>query len=75
MNPNVPPANFGQAPPPYYQGQTQAFSHPMMSFIGNSQGALWFASVLWFITWILIIAVLIALFRLLWRKGEEVKKR
>ena len=71
MNPNIPPANFGQAPPQYYQGTNPTLNHPMMLFMGNSQGALWFASVLWFVTWILAIAVLFALLRWLWKKGDK----
>jgi len=75
MNPNVPPANFSQAPPPYFQGANPAAGHPMMALIGNSQGAIWFASILWFITWILVIAILAALFRLIWIKADNQKKR
>ncbi len=75
MNPNAPPQGYQPVPPQYYQGANPAAGHPMMMFLGNSQGALWFASVLWFVTWILIVAVLFALLRWLWRKGEEIKKK
>lgn len=75
MNPNVPPQVYQPQPQQFYQGANPAVGHPMMLFLGNSQGALWFAGVLWFVTWLLIIAILVALLRLLWRKGEEVKKR
>lgn len=74
MNPNVPPPTYQQAPQ-YYPQAAPFANHPMMWFAGNSQGTIWLASILWFLTWILVIAVLAALFRLLWRKGEEFKKR
>ena len=47
--------------------------HPMMFFDGNSQGIFWIFGILWLISWILVIAVLIALVRWLWKKGDEVR--
>lgn len=47
--------------------------HPMMWGFGNNQGAFWFFSILWLATWILVIVVLIALIRWLWKKGDKVK--
>jgi ATP-dependent Zn protease len=74
MNPNVPPPAYQQQPQFYPQAAPTA-GNPMMGFVGNSQGTMWLASILWFITWLLIIAVLFALLRWLWAKGEENKKR
>lgn len=78
MNPNAQPPAYNPAQPQPYPQQQMAnpwAGHPMMAMIGNNQGALWFASVLWFVTWILVIAVLASVVRWLWRKGDEAKKR
>lgn len=34
-------------------------------------GGIWFGGVFWLITWILVIAVLAALVRWLWKKGDK----
>ncbi len=47
-------------------------NHPMMMW-GNFGGAFWIIGILWIITWILVIVVLIALIRWLWKKGDKVK--
>jgi ABC-type uncharacterized transport system permease subunit len=73
MNPNVPPGPAYQQPQQFYP-QAAPINNPMMAFVGNNQGAMWFASILWFVTWILIIAILFALFRWLWAKGDLIKK-
>jgi len=75
MNPNVPPQGYQQAPQQFYQGANPAGSQPMMWLSASNPNTAWLMGILWFVTWILIIAVLVALFRLLWRKGEEAKKR
>ena len=75
MNPNVPPQGYQQTPQQFYQGTNPWSSHPMMWFAGNNQGAAWLMGTLWFITWIMIVAVLVALFRWLWRKGEEARRK
>jgi len=49
--------------------------HSMMWSMGNNSGALWFFGILWLITWILVIVVLVALVRWLWKKGDEEKTR
>ena len=41
----------------------------------GSNGALWIHGVLALVTWILVIAVLVALVRLLWAKGDKERKR
>ncbi|KKR54775.1 MAG: hypothetical protein UT92_C0013G0011 [Candidatus Curtissbacteria bacterium GW2011_GWA1_40_24] len=47
--------------------------HPMMLWAGNNSGALWIFGLLWIVTWILVIVVLIALVRWLWKKGDKVR--
>jgi len=47
--------------------------HPMWGNMGTSY--LWIHALLALITWILLIAVLFALFRWLWFKGNEENKR
>lgn len=46
--------------------------HPMMQWLGDGTG-LWLYSLLWLVTWVLVIAVLIALVRWLWKKGDKVR--
>ena len=54
----------------YFAGQ-----HPMMGWVGNNTGTFWIFGILWLITWVLVIIVMIALARWLWKKGDkEVKK-
>ncbi|MBI3282484.1 hypothetical protein HYZ70_00220 [Candidatus Curtissbacteria bacterium] len=48
--------------------------HSMMGWLGNGTG-IWFYGVLWLVTWILIVAVLAALVRWLWKKGDSETKR
>ena len=52
----------------YFRG-----SHPMMWWAGNNSGAFWVFGLLWIVTWILIIIVLIALIRWLWKKGDKAR--
>jgi len=47
--------------------------HPMMGWAGGGNNTFWFFSILCFVTWILIIILLIALIRWLWKKGDKVK--
>lgn len=54
-------------------GQYLWRSHPMMQWMGNNSQAFWIFGILWLISWILVIAVLIALVRWLWKKGDKVK--
>lgn len=48
------------------------FRGKMMGWAGN-QNAVWLNDLLGLITWILIIAVLAALLRVLWKKGDKIK--
>lgn len=48
-------------------------NHPMMWWAGNNSGAIWAFSFLWIVTWILVIVVLIALIRWLWKKGDKAR--
>lgn len=50
-------------------------NHPMMLWMGSNSNAFWFFGILWLVTWILIIAVLIALLRWLWKKGDPERGR
>ena len=43
--------------------------HPMMQWAGGN--GLWIYGLLCIVTWILVIAVLIALLRWLWKKGDK----
>lgn len=47
--------------------------HPMMGWMNGSVGALWVFGILWILTWILVIVVLVALIRWLWKKGDKAK--
>lgn len=59
-------------PGPY--GQTGPWtSHPMMWWAGSNLNTFWLFGLLWLITWILIIVVLVALVRWLWKKGDKVR--
>ncbi len=44
-------------------------THPMM--MGSGTNSVWIFSTLTLVTWILVIAVLIALLRWLWKKGDN----
>jgi len=65
---------YGASPAPqgfddrYFWGH-----HPMMGWAGNNSEAFWIFGILWAVTWVLIIVVLIALARWLWKKGDKVK--
>ena len=48
------------------------FNHPMMEWMGDTTG-IWIYSLLCIVTWIIVIAVLIALLRWLWKKGDQIK--
>lgn len=49
---------------------------PMMfGLTGMGAGWMWLGSLIWLATWILIIAVLVALLRWLWKKGGEGEKK
>ncbi|MDO8487372.1 MAG: hypothetical protein Q7S45_03705 [Candidatus Curtissbacteria bacterium] len=43
----------------------------MMGWAGSNQNIFWIDSLLSLVTWILVIAVLFALFRWLWKKGDK----
>ena len=47
--------------------------HPMMWWAGNNSSAIWVFGFLWIVTWILVIVVLIALVRWLWKKGDKAR--
>lgn len=47
-------------------------NRPMMWGFGSDPGVFWFFSILWVTTWVLVIVVLIALIRWLWKKGDKV---
>lgn len=46
-------------------------NHPMMAVWGGN--AVWVYSLLSLVTWVLVIAVLVALLRWLWKKGDKTK--
>ena len=50
------------------------FDHPMMMGWTGTNG-IWLFGILWLLTWVLFIAVLFALFRWLWKKGENETRR
>ena len=54
-----------------YDGQYLWKGHPMM--LGGSNAFFWIHAVLAFVTWVLVVAVLVALVRWLWKKGDKVK--
>lgn len=47
-----------------------AWHCPMMAGLtGMGAGWMWLGGIIWLVTWILVIAVLLALLRWLWKKG------
>lgn len=46
-------------------------NHPMM--MGMDTNGIWIYSILSLVTWILVIAVLFALLRWLWKKGDKTR--
>jgi len=67
------PWRYGaQATPPAGSDGNFGYGHPMMGFTGA--GGAWAFSIIWLITWLLVVAVLIALVRWLWKKGDSNKK-
>lgn len=75
MNPNVPPQGYQPPPAQFYPQTNPVGPQSMMWFPGASQGTEWLMGILWFITWILIIAVLFALLRFLWKMAEDSRKK
>lgn len=49
------------------------YDHPMMGGFGESGYGLWFFDIMHLVTWLLVIAVLVALLRWLWKKGDKAK--
>ncbi|MBI2012740.1 hypothetical protein HYW39_01810 [Candidatus Curtissbacteria bacterium] len=67
--------NPGQGQPTGNYSQSIPWGgHPMMWWADNNSGALWLFGLLWIVTWILFAAVLLALFRWLWKKGDKAGK-
>ncbi|MCR4324801.1 MAG: hypothetical protein NUV69_03905 [Candidatus Curtissbacteria bacterium] len=62
-----------QASPSAYQSGDYLYGHPMMGWFGANGSGMWFFGIAWLVTWILVIAVLVALVRWLWKKGDKVK--
>jgi len=65
---------YGASPLPqgYYDRYFSGY-HPMMWWAGNNFGAIWAFGFLWIVTWLLVIVVLIALIRWLWKKGDKAR--
>lgn len=62
-----------QASPPVNPDGYLWYGHPMMGFAGGN--TMWVFGIIWLITWLLVIAVLVALLRWLWKKGDSQTKR
>ena len=63
---------WGASPLPQGVDERYFWSHhPMMWWGANNPGLFWFFGILWFATWILVIVVLVALVRWLWKKGDK----
>lgn len=43
----------------------------MAGFTGMGGGWMWLGGIFWLVTWVLMVAVLVALLRWLWRKGNK----
>ncbi len=57
-----------------YQGSTNPwYPHPMMWWAGNTGGMFWLFGFLSLTTWIIVIIVLAALARWLWKKSDKVR--
>ncbi len=63
-----------QATPPAGYNGNFWYGHPMMGWAGNTN-LIWVYSFFCLVTWLLVIAVLIALVRWLWKKGDSEKKK
>ncbi len=63
----------GQQPqnPGPWSGGSPWVGHPMMWWVGNNPSTFWLFGLLWLATWILVIFVLFALARWLWKKGDK----
>ena len=65
---------YGASPlPQRYDDRYFSGYHPMMWWAGNNSGAIWAFGFLWIVTWLLVIVVLIALIRWLWKKGDKAR--
>lgn len=54
------------------QTADQTWHCPMMGGLSSLGGGwMWFGGVFWLVTWILVVAVLVALLRWLWKKGGK----
>lgn len=58
---------------PAFDGPGQWSGHPMMWWVGNNPNTFWLFGLLWLATWILVIVILVALARWLWKKGDKVR--
>ena len=56
-----------------FRGDEFGYYHPMMLWAGHGIGVFWVFGILWIITWILGVALLIAIIRWIWKKGDKVK--
>lgn len=53
-------------------GKVSGGHFPMMGgFSGMGMGWMWLGGIFWIVTWGLVVAVLIALLRWLWKKGKK----
>lgn len=71
-----PGVGFGQPPIPSQVGPAPySFGQQVMMpwASSNITGLVWVAWILSVVTWLLLIMVLVALFRFLWKRGEKVK--
>lgn len=67
---------YGSQATPPADGNYYWYGHPMMGWFGNNNGLLIAGSIFWLVTWLLVIAVLVALVRWLWKKGDsETRKK
>ena len=64
---------YGNDLPKGLDNRYSVLGHPMMWWADGGQGAFAVFSILWLITWVLLIIVLIALARWLWKKGDKGK--
>ncbi|MBI2594409.1 hypothetical protein HYW39_01800 [Candidatus Curtissbacteria bacterium] len=62
-----------QQGPGSWSGGSPWAGHPMMWWAGSNPNAFWLFGLLWLVTWILVIVVLVALVRWLWKKGDKIR--
>lgn len=57
----------------FADGEKVWSNHPMALWMNNNSGLFWVHGILALVTWLAVLAVLVALARWLWKKGNKEK--